>query len=162
MERALDKTRQATDLAKFIELSNKDTRAEFEAKVLAGRIQTRDVAARIVAAIKTMAPEATEEHRLTIIYPENIRVHVLGVSNIHKYVSQKRSRDIPLDVERKTRYFESGEKDTIDVPDFFCRFTLKSEKHLKKDCNGSPDDPKAQIRMIHRSVIRRPRRGVPY
>ena len=150
MERALDETRQATDLAKFIELSNKDTRAEFEAKVLAGRIQTRDVATRIVAAIKTMAPEATEEHRLTIIYPENIRVHVLGVSNIHKVCVSKSFKNIPLDVERKTRYFESGEKDTIDVPDFFCRFTLKSEKHLKKDYNGSPDDPKAQIRMIHR------------
>ena len=150
MERALDETRQATDLAKFIELSNKDPRAEFEAKVLAGRIQTRDVAARIVVAIKKIAPEVTEEHRLAVIYPENIRVNVLGVTNIHKVCVTKSFKNIPLDVERKTRYFEGGEKDTIDVPDFFCRFTLKSEKHLKKDFSGDPDDPKAQIRVIHR------------
>uniref|UniRef100_A0A6C0AIK2 mRNA (guanine-N(7))-methyltransferase n=1 Tax=viral metagenome TaxID=1070528 RepID=A0A6C0AIK2_9ZZZZ len=150
MERALDETRQATDLAKFIELSNKDPRAEFEAKVLAGRIQTRDVASRIIAAIKKIAPEVTDEHRLTVIYPDNIRVHVLGVTNIHKMCVAKSFKNLPVDVERKTRYFEDGEKDTIDVPDFFCRFTLKSEKHLKKDFNGDPDDPKAQIRMIHR------------
>lgn len=150
MERALDETRQSTELAKFTELANKDPRAEFEVKVLAGRIQTRDVATRILEAIKSIAPEVIEEQRLTIIYPENVRVHVLGVSNIHKVCVTKSFKNIPLDVERKTRYFEGSGKDTIDTPDFFCRFTLSTEKHLKKDYSGDVDDPKAQIRVIHR------------
>jgi len=150
MERALDETRQSAELAKFIELSNKDQRAEFEAKVLAGRIQTRDVAERIINAIKTIAPEVTEEQRLTVIYPDNIRVHVLGAKYIHHVCKTKSFASIPVEVERKTKYFETGEKDILDVPDFFCRFTLKSEKHLKKDWNGDVDDPKAQIRIIHR------------
>ena len=167
MERALEKTRQSADIAEFINISNTDPRAEFEAKVLAGRIQTRDVAERILKAIKTIAPESTEEQRLTCIYPQDIRVHVLGPGNIHKVCVTKSFKDIPLEVERKTRYFESVDRadtkaaagttrDVLDVTDFFCRFSLKTEKHLKKDYSGDPDDPAAHVRVIHRQSFKVP------
>lgn len=158
MERALEKTRQSADIAEFINISNKDPRAEFEARVLAGRIQTRDVAERILAAVKTIAPESTEEHRLTCIYPNDIRVHVLGPALIHKVCVTKSFKDIPLNVERKTRYFESAgaSRDTLDIADFFCRFSLKTEKHLKKDYDGTPEDPAAFIRVIHRQSFKVP------
>ena len=165
MERALDKTRQSADIAEFINISNTDPRAEFEARVLAGRIQTRDVAERILSAIKTIAAESTEESRLTCIYPQDIRVHVLGAANIHKVCVTKSFKDIPLDVERKTRYFESVDRketkadttrDVLDIADFFCRFSLKTEKHLKKDFDGNPDDPAAYIRVIHRQSFKVP------
>lgn len=157
MERALNKTRQSADIAEFIKIANDDNHAEFEVRVLAGRIQTRDVAERILDAIKTLTPESAEEHRLTYIYPENVRVHVLGITNIHKVCTTKSFKNIPLDVERKTLYFDSSDKrDNVDVPDFFSRFSLRSEKHLKKDFNGDPDDPKAQIRMIHRQSFQLP------
>jgi len=165
MERALEKTRQSADIAEFINISNTDPRAEFEAKVLAGRIQTRDVAERILAAIKTIAPESTEEQRLTCIYPQDIRVHVLGASNIHKVCISKSFKSIPLDVERKTRYFDSVDRaetktaatrDVLDVNDFLCRFSLKTEKHLKKDFAGDPDDPAAHVRVLHRQSFKVP------
>jgi len=165
MERALDKTRQSADIAEFINISNTDPRAEFEARVLAGRIQTRDVAERILSAIKTITAESTEESRLTCIYPQDIRVHVLGASNIHKVCVTKSFKDIPLDVERKTRYFDSVDRketkvdttrDVLDIADFFCRFSLKTEKHLKKDFDGNPDDPAAYIRVIHRQSFKVP------
>jgi glycosyltransferase involved in cell wall biosynthesis len=158
MERALEKTRQSADIAEFINISNKDPRAEFEARILAGRIQTRDVAERILAAVKTIAPESTEEHRLTCIYPNDIRVHVMGPSLIHKVCVTKSFKDIPLNVERKTRYFESAgaSRDTLDIADFFCRFSLKTEKHLKKDYDGTPEDPAAFIRVIHRQSFKVP------
>lgn len=165
MERALEKTRQSADIAEFINIANTDARAEFEVKVLAGRIQTRDVAERILTAIKAIVPESTEEHRLTCIYPQDIRVHVMGPSNIHKVCVTKSFKGIPLEVERKTRYFDSVDRtdsktntirDTLDVADFFCRFSLKTEKHLKKDYSGDPDDPQAHIRVLHRQSFKVP------
>lgn len=166
MERALEKTRQSADIAEFINISNTDPRAEFEAKVLAGRIQTRDVAERILKAIKSIAPESSEEQRLTCIYPQDIRVHVLGASNIHKVCVTQSFKDIPVDVERKTRYFESVDRadtkaatatrDVLDITDFFCRFSLKTEKHLKKDYSGDPNDPVAHVRVLHRQSFKVP------
>ena len=164
MERALEKTRHSADIAEFIKISNTDARAEFEARVLAARIQTRDIAERILTAIKTITQDTSEEHRLTCLYPQDIRVHVLGAANIHKVCTTKSFKGVPVDVERKTRYFDSvdrGEtksdttRDTIDIPDFFCRFSLKTEKHLKKDYAGGPDEA-GQIRVIHRQSFHVP------
>lgn len=162
MERALEKSRQSGDIAEFITYANTDRSAEFEVKVLAGRIQTKDVADRILKSIRKVAARTSEEHRLTYNYPNNIRVHVVGVDNIHKVCVTKSFKGIPLNVERKMRYFESvdrgegpGEtklenRDRIEVPEYFCSFTLKTEKHIKNDFDGNVDDPAAYIRMIHR------------
>ena len=150
MERALESTHHVESVHDFILHANTDPTAEFEVKVLAGRIQTRDVAERIKAAIADYP--STEEHRLTYSFKDGQRVHVLGAANIHTVCTSKSFENIPLDVERKNPYFSasSDKKDVVDAPEVFCRFTLKSEKHVKKDYNGSVDDPKAMIRVLHR------------
>jgi ribA/ribD-fused uncharacterized protein len=155
MERVIEKTHHVEYINDFILHANNDPSAEFEAKVLAGRIQTRDVAERIRASVS--AYPSTEEHRLTYSFQDGIRVNILGAANIHAVCTTKSFANIPLDVERKLGYYTAGEKkDVVDVPDVFCRFTLKSEKHLKKDFAGSVDDPKATIRVIHRQSFHVP------
>ena len=160
MERALEKSRLLGDISEFITYANADKQAEFEAKVLAGRIQTRDVAERVLKAIRGIASdEPIRETRLTYTFDDSTRVHVIGAPNVHRVCSTESFAGIPVDVERKLRYFDSIDRttetktagrDTIDVSDFFCRFTLKTEKHLRKDYSGPVNDPKASIRVIDR------------
>ena len=160
MERALEKSRLLGDISEFITYANTDRQAEFEAKVLAGRIQTRDVAERILKAIRGIASdEPVRETRLTYTFDDSTRVHVIGAVNVHRVCSTESFAGVPVDVERKLRYFDSIDRttetktagrDTIDVSDFFCRFTLKTEKHLRKDYSGPVNDPKASIRVIDR------------
>lgn len=163
MERALENTRQGSDILEFISLTNSDRTAEFEAKVLAGRIQTRDIAERILKVLRDRSVRTSEEHRVSYIFPDGIRVSSLGVTNIHKLCVTQSFKGIPVTVERKLRYFDSIDKsregayetkletrDTLDIPDFFCRFTLRTEKHIKDDYSGDVNDPRAQIRILHR------------
>lgn len=163
MERALQKTRHLDDISQFIHYANKDKQAEFETKLLAGRIQTRDTAARIIKTLQDMAAETSQERRLTYTFSkENTRVHVIGVSAIQKVCSTQSFAGVPVMVERKLRYFDSIDnvaaavasaeqpKDVIDVSDFFVRFTLSTEKFLKKDFDGSINDPAAHIRVVDR------------
>lgn len=165
MERALERTRNATDISELIILTNSDRSAEFEAKILAGRIQTRDVADRIVRTLEENAVRSAEEHRISYVFANGMRVSSEGVSNIHKLCVTGSFKGVPVLVERKLRYFESidhrheagvpetkldATRDTIDIPDFFCRFTLRTEKKLKNDYSGSTDDPTAHIRVLHR------------
>jgi len=160
MERALEKSRLLGDISEFITYANTDKQAEFEAKVLAGRIQTRDVAERVLKSIRGIASdEPIRETRLTYTFDDSTRVHVIGAPNVHRVCSTESFAGIPVDVERKLRYFDSIDRttetktagrDTIDVSDFFCRFTLKTEKHLRKDYSGPVNDPKASIRVIDR------------
>jgi len=66
MERALEKSRQLSDIGEFITYANSDKNAEFEAKILAGRIQTRDVAERLLKSIRSISSdEPVRETRLT-------------------------------------------------------------------------------------------------
>jgi len=136
----------------MIDVSNRDTSAEFEVKLLSGKIQTRDVADRLLRAIEELAVgQHTEEHRLTYSYPDNMRVSIRGPENIHKICVSQSFKGIPADVERKTRYFESTSgRDLVDAPEVLSRFTLRSEKHIKKDFSGDVNEPKAHIRVIHR------------
>jgi len=153
MERALTGNRVLGDLREFVSIRNRDDHAEFEARVLAGRIQTKDVAERIKKEIEEISGSPpTEEHRLTYAYEDGLRVSVLGATQIHKVCTTKSFSKIPAVVERKTGYFgETGPgKDTIDVPDWYTRFSLKSEREIRRDHSGPVDDPKARIRMVHR------------
>ena len=160
MERALEKTRQLSDVGEFITYANSDKNAEFEAKILAGRIQTRDVADRVLKAVRSLSnDEPVRECRLTYTFEDNTRVHVIGATNVHRVCATESFSGVPVDVERKLRYFDSIDRstetktsgrDTIDISDFFCRFTLKTEKHLRKDYSGPVNDPKASIRVLDR------------
>jgi ribA/ribD-fused uncharacterized protein len=165
MERALEKTRQGSDILEFISITNSDVTAEFEVKLLAGRIQTRDIAERLLKVLRDSSVQQSEEQRISYIFPDGIRVSALGVTNIHKLCVTQSFKGIPVNVERKLRYFDSIDKgdgatetkletrDTLDVPDFFSRFTLRTEKHVKDDYSGSVDDPRAQIRLLHRRMF---------
>ena len=156
MERALTGNRVLGDLREFVSIRNRDDHAEFEARILAGRIQTKDVAERLKKEIEELSgTPPTEEHRLTYAYEDGLRVSVVGATQIHKVCTTKSFNKIPALVERKTGFFAAAEanltgKDTLDVPDWYTRFSLKSEREIRRDHNGPVDDPKARIRMLHR------------
>jgi hypothetical protein len=140
-------------LSQFIDIAKKDHKAEFECKLLCGKIQTKDVADRLLNTIQNLSiGSMAEEHRLTFCYADNTRVNVSEPQNIFKLVSSNTFRGIPLDVERKQRYYEGsvGKVDSYDSPEAASRFTLRSESKLRKDWEGDPNDPKAHVRMIHR------------
>jgi hypothetical protein len=169
MERALDKTRHLDEITQFIQYANNDKRAEFETKLLAGRIQTRDTAMRLLNTLQSMSDNRSQEYRLTYSFSkDNTRVHVLGASAIQKVCATKSFAGLDISVERKLKYFDSIDRaegaggaaaaaavaaqtrDVIDVSDFFARFTLTTERFLKKDYDGSVDDPAAHIRIVDR------------
>jgi ribA/ribD-fused uncharacterized protein len=150
-------TQVLDEISTFIDTAKKDPKAEVECKLLAGKIQTKDVADRILRSIQTIAVGAvTEEHRLSIAYSDGTRVLVDGAQYIHKLVSTNSFKEIPVNVERKQRYFESnlGKRDIIEVAEASARFTLRSEQQLRKDWEGNPNDSKGHVRMIHRKSFK--------
>lgn len=159
MEALISKSVQA-DIDELISLATRDKNAELEIKLLAGQVQTKDVADRIVAAIEGVSTGGvTDSHRATFAYPDGLRVTVEGPDNIFKVCSTASFRGVPLSVERKRRYFDGSEKgvleskasnDVIDIPDLRLRFTLRHEKPLRKDFSGAPMDPAAHVRIYHR------------
>ena len=143
------------DIEALVVIAAKDKKAELEIKVLGGQIQTKDTADRIVKAIQGIAMgEASDEHRASFSYSDGLRVSVFGPENILKVCSTNSFRGVPLQVERKRRYFDvsgkSGDKDMIDIPDLRLRFTLRHEEPLRKDFSGSPMDPSSHVRIMHR------------
>lgn len=141
------------EIEELVSIAGKDSKAELEIKVLAGQIQTKDTADRIVAAIKTIAlGESKEEHRASFSYSDGLRVNVFGPENILKVCTTNSFRGVPLTVERKRRYFDvaGNGKDVIDIPDLKLRFTLRHEDPLRKDFSGSPMDPASYVRILHR------------
>ena len=158
MESLLPSAMKATVLD-MVALATQDKQAELEIKVLAGQIQTKDVADRIVKAIESVTSGGpTDLHRATVSYPDGLRVSVQGPDNILKVMSTASFRGVPLEVERKRRYFDvpggpSGTKltsDVLDVPDLKLRFTLRREEPLRKDFSGAPLDPASHLRILHR------------
>ena len=129
------------DIQELVSIAAKDTHAELEIKVLAGQLQTKDTADRIVKAIESSTlGDSTDQHRATFSYSDGLRVSVFGAENIHKVCSTSSFRGVPLAVERKRRYFDAmkteSTKDMIDVPELRLRFTLRHEernqlRHLK-------------------------------
>ena len=155
MESLLPSTAR-NNLKEFASLVKKDTHAELECKILPNQIHTKDVADRIVSTIQLYSRGApVEEHRATFSYSDGLRVVVVGAENIHKVCTTGSFRGVPLEVERKRRYFEvvtaiSGKSDMIDVPDASVRFTLRHEEHLRKDFSGAPMDAASHVRILHR------------
>lgn len=146
-----------TKLRELASIASRDPRAELEVKVLAGDIQTKDVANRIVKAIEDMTSGGPiEEHRATFSYSDGLRVNVFGPENIHKVCTTGSFRGVPLTVERKRKYFDvpgtsAGQLgDVIDVPDLRLRVTLRHEEPLRKDFSGSPMDSANHVRILHR------------
>ena len=147
---AIITTQVVNELSSFIDISKKDPKAEVECKLLSGKIQTKDTADRILKEIESLSiGSQTEEHRITICYPDGNRVVIDGSQNIHTLCVSNSFKGIPLKVEKKVKYFD-GKKDIIDVPEASARFTLRSEELVRKDWEGNPSDSKAHIRMIHR------------
>jgi len=147
-------------LRQLVTLSQKDPHAELEVKVLAGLIQTKDVADRIAKSIEGVASgSVTEEHRASFIYADGLRVNVIGPENIYKVCTTSSFRGVPLSVERKRKYFDLPQSsktisDMIDLPDLKLRFTLRHEEPLRKDFSGAPMDPTSHLRILHRKSWR--------
>ena len=142
---------QITD---FISISKKDPNAEVECKFLSGRIQTKNVADRVLKALQTLSiGKSTEEDRLTLSYStDHLRVSVVGLPFVHKVCVQNSFKDVPLLVEQKKAYYEKGygKSDMIDLPDVNAKFTLRSEKEIRRDWDGTPSDPKSFLRIMKR------------
>ena len=139
----------------LVSIAARDPKAELEVKVLAGQIQTKDVADRIVKAIEDISTGSfTEEHRASFSYADGLRVSVTGPENIFKVCSSNSFRGVPLQVERKRRYFDVNAQDkgndVVDIPDMKLRFTLRHEEPLRRDFSGSPMDPANHVRILHR------------
>lgn len=150
-------TETIKDLTEFIQISKQDPKAEVECKLLSGKIQTKDVADRILESILTLSIGSTiEENRLTICYPDSTRVIINEAQNIHKICTKNSFREVPLVVEKKHRYYDGivGKKDMIDVPEGNLRFTLRSEEQIRKDWEGNPSDIKAHIRLVNRKSFK--------
>jgi len=144
-----------TDLSEMVRVATQDKNAELELKVLAGQIQTKDVADRIVQAIEGMTTGGfTTTNRATFSYPDGLRVSVTGVDAVYKLATTASFRNLPLEVERKRRYFDVGKsgKDVLDIPDLKLRATLRHEEPLRKDFSGSPLDPASHARIMNRKT----------
>jgi ribA/ribD-fused uncharacterized protein len=138
-----------------VRVAIQDKHAELELKVLSGQIQTKDVADRIVAAIEGMTTGGfTTTNRATFSYPDGLRVSVSGIDAVYKLASTASFRNLPLEVERKRRYFDVGKsgKDVLDIPDLKLRATLRHEEPLRKDFSGSPLDPASHARIMNRKT----------
>lgn len=145
-----------TQIEEIVSIATKDPKAEMEVKVLAGLIQTKDVAQRILSEISK--GEMTEEHRASFSYSDGLRVNVIGAENIFKVCSTNSFRGVPLNVERKRKYFDvSGSgTDVIDIPELKLRMTLRHEEPLRKDFSGVPMDPANHLRILHRKSWKTP------
>lgn len=157
MESLLPSATKATVL-EMVTLASQDKQAELEMKVLAGQIQTKDVADRIVKAIESVTSGGpTDLHRATFSYPDGLRVSVMGPDAIFKVMTTASFRGVPLEVERKRRYFDGPPgpstkltSDVLDIPDLKLRCTLRREEPLRKDFSGAPLDPASHLRILHR------------
>ena len=136
-------------LATFVKNAN----AELECKVLAGQIQTKDVADRIIKTIDGFsAGPSVEAQHATFTFSDGLRVVVRGPENIQKVFTTNSFRGTPVRVERKTRYFggHGGRDDMVDVPDSSLRFTLRKEEEVRKDFTGAAMDATSHVRVMNR------------
>ena len=146
-----------SEVSKLLDISKKDPKAEFECKILSGKIQTKDTVDRLLKTLTQLSVGIqTEYNYLTICYSDGNRVVINEAQNIQKVCISNSFKNIPLKVEKKINYFngELGKKDIIDVPDSSLRFTLKSEDLVRKDWEGNPSDPKGHIRLIKRTSFK--------
>ena len=143
-------------LESFLDIAKSDPKAEVECKLLSGKIQTKDVLDRILTAVGHLSIGPPKESQyLTVTYPNRTRVVVDGVHHIHKVCTKNSFSEIPLNVESKTNYYD-GKRDVVEVGEINSKFTLRREKHIKKDSDESPNDPKAFPRIISRKSYATP------
>ena len=70
-------------ITKLVQHALADAKAELEVKVLAGQLQTKDEADRVVAALSELTSGGyTETHRATFSYSDGLRVHVTSPEQI--------------------------------------------------------------------------------
>jgi ribA/ribD-fused uncharacterized protein len=144
-----------SDLSEMVRVATLDKNAELELKILGGQIQTKDVADRLVKAIEEMTTGGyITTNRATFSYPDGLRVSVTGLDAVYKLATTASFRTLPLEVERKRRYFDVGKsgKDVLDIPDLKLRATLRHEEPLRKDFTGSPLDPASHGRIMNRKT----------
>jgi ribA/ribD-fused uncharacterized protein len=135
---------------RFIELSQKDPKAEFECKLLSGKIITKDIVDRIInVSSENSVGAVMVSDYITFNFDDN-RVIVKTPENINKVIKSRSFSKIPLTVQKKIPYTADGGKNTIECPEAFAKFTMRSEEEIRKDWSGSPEDPKAHVRFIHR------------
>lgn len=137
-------------IKRFIELAQKDQKIEFECKLLAGKIVTKDIVDKLIttSAENSVGAVASSDY-MTFTFDDN-RVIVTGADNINKVVKARSFSKIPLKVQKKVPYTADGGKTMIDCPEALAKFTLRSEEEVRKDWAGSPEDPKSHVRFIHR------------
>ena len=138
-------------IGEFVTVAKKDHKAELECKLLSDKIQTKDVADRLIKTIQGLSiGSVVETHNMTFSYPDKTRVNVMETGNIFKLVSTGSFKDLPLSVERKEPYYTGTKRDTVEAPEVSSKFTLRKETQIRKDWQGDPNDPKAHVRLIHR------------
>ena len=138
-------------ISDFVTVAKKDHKAELECKLLSDKIQTKDVADRLLKTIQSLSVgSVVETHTMTFSYPDQIRVNVPETGNIFKLISTGSFRGLPLSVERKEPYYKGTKRDVIDVTEATAKFTLRTETQIRKDWEGDPNDPKAHVRLLHR------------
>jgi ribA/ribD-fused uncharacterized protein len=140
------------ELVSFIELSKRDVKAEFECKLLSGKIRTKDVADRLIKTIEQITVgHPVETSFLRVAYPDSIRVEVEGAHNIQKVCASNSFKGIPVLVQKKGLYHGAPGKDSIDVPDLYSKFTIRMEQKIRNDWDVSPTDPKvSSVRILNR------------
>jgi hypothetical protein len=140
-------------LYEFIDISKKDSKAELECKLLSNEIKTKDIADKLMKSIQELSlTKPIEETIFRVSYPDSIRVEVNGPIQIQKVCATNSFKGIELNVQKKSLYHnENSQKDSLDVPDTYSRFTLRSEQQIRKDWDASPTDPKTtSVRLINR------------
>ena len=129
----------------------KHPNAELECKVLSSQIQTKDIADRILSKIESFsAGPSTESVHATFSYPDNIRVVVQGAENIHKVCTTNHFRGTPIQVERKSPYFEGTQNDRVNLPEAGLSFTLRKEELVRNDFSGQAMDARSHVRILNR------------
>lgn len=136
----------------LFDVAKSDKKAELECTLLPGQILTKNVADRILEAVRSLSTGSfTETSLLRVFYPDDIRVEVLSPHLIQKVCSQNSFKGVPLEVQKKSFYHREQAKDNLELPDLYARLKLRSEVVVRKDWDASPSDPKTtSIRILNR------------
>ena len=141
-------------ITKFIDISKKDKKAEFECKLLSKQIVDQDIADRILEKIKTLSIHSmTQESRMTVSYNDGTRVNVVGLQRVFDVCNKNSFEDIPVLVEKKKLYYEKNESEIV-VSDFNTKFTLRSEEKIREDWTKAPNDTNAYVRILNRKSFK--------
>jgi len=136
----------------LFDVAKSDKKAELECTILPGQIQTKNVADRILEAVRSLSTGTfTEASLLRVSYPDDIRVEIETPHLIQKVCSTNSFKGVPLEVQKKSLYHRDQAKDNLELPDLYSRLKLRSEVVVRKDWDASPTDPKTMsIRILNR------------